>query len=126
MEKEGLDKKMTIAKLKSEVDRFVEERDWLSYQKPKDLAVSISIEAAELLEKFQWLSDEEVEVALGDASCFGEVKSELADVVTYALNLSSRLGIDLSSAVLEKLQENEKKYPIDKVKGKYRKYSKIK
>lgn len=57
---------------------------------------------------------------------FSAVKSELADVVTYALNLSSRLEIDLSAAVLEKLRENERKYPVDKVKGHYKKYSEIK
>lgn len=54
------------------------------------------------------------------------MKSELADVVTYVLNLSSRLGIDLSAAVLEKIKENERKYPVEKVKGNYRKYSEIK
>lgn len=57
---------------------------------------------------------------------FNAMKSELADVVTYVLNLSSRLGIDLSAAVLEKIKENERKYPVEKVKGNYRKYSEIK
>jgi dCTP diphosphatase len=122
----SLDDKVTVSELKCEVDRFVKERDWLNYQKPKDLAISISIEASELLEKFQWLSDEEVEQALRDPEQFEEVKSELSDVVTYSLNLSSRLGIDLSSAVLEKIRENEQKYPVDKVKGHYKKYNEIK
>ena len=126
MEKVNLDGKVTIAELKHKVDSFIIDRDWLEYQKPKDIAVSIVIEATELLEKFQWLTDEEVKQALCDAEMFGAVKSELADVVTYALNLSSRLGIDLSAAVLEKLGENERKYPVDKVKGHYRKYSEIK
>ena len=126
MEKVNLAGKVTIADLKHKVDSFIIDRDWLEYQKPKDIAVSIVIEATELLEKFQWLTDEEVKQALCDAEMFGAVKSELADVVTYALNLSSRLGIDLSVAVLEKLRENERKYPVDKVKGHYRKYSEIK
>ena len=126
MNKPGLDEKVTVGELKRKVDSFIMERDWLGYQKPKDLAVSIVLEASELLEKFQWLTDEEVKQALGDPEMFNAVKSELADVVTYALNLSSRLGIDLSAAVLEKIKENEHKYPVKKVKGNYRKYSKIK
>ena len=121
-----MDEKVTVAELKCKVDSFIMDRDWLGYQKPKDLAVSIVLEASELLEKFQWLTDEEVKQALGDPEMFNAVKSELADVVTYALNLSSRLNIDLSAAVLEKIKENEHKYPAEKVKGNYRKYSKIK
>ena len=126
MNKSGLDEKVTVGELKRKVDSFIMERDWLGYQKPKDLAVSIVLEASELLEKFQWLTDEEVKQALGDPEMFNAVKSELADVVTYALNLSSRLEIDLSAAVLETIKENEHKYPVEKVKGNYRKYSKIK
>jgi dCTP diphosphatase len=126
LSKPGLDEKVTVAELKRKVDSFIMERDWLGYQKPKDLAVSIVLEASELLEKFQWLTDEEVKQALGDPEMFNAVKSELADVVTYALNLSSRLNIDLSAAVLEKIKENEHKYPVEKVKGNYKKYSKIK
>jgi dCTP diphosphatase len=126
LSKPGLDEKVTVAELKRKVDSFIMERDWLGYQKPKDLAVSIVLEASELLEKFQWLNDEEVKQALGDPEMFNAVKSELADVVTYALNLSSRLNIDLSAAVLEKIKENEHKYPVEKVKGNYKKYSKIK
>jgi NTP pyrophosphatase (non-canonical NTP hydrolase) len=126
LNKHGLDEKVTVGELKRKVDSFIMERDWLGYQKPKDLAVSIVLEASELLEKFQWLTDEEVKQALGAPEMFNEVKSELADVVTYTLNLSSRLEIDLSAAVLEKIKENEHKYPVEKVKGNYRKYSKIK
>jgi dCTP diphosphatase len=121
-----LDEKVTVAELKRKVDSFIIERDWLEYQKPKDLVISIVLEASELLEKFQWLTDDEVKQALDDPEMFNAMKSELADVVTYVLNLSSRLGIDLSEAVLEKIKENERKYPVEKVKGNYRKYSEIK
>jgi dCTP diphosphatase len=121
-----LDEKVTVAELKRKVDSFIIERDWLEYQKPKDLVISIVLEASELLEKFQWLTDDEVKQALDDPEMFNAMKSELADVVTYVLNLSSRLGIDLSAAVLEKIKENERKYPVEKVKGNYRKYSEIK
>ena len=122
---EKLDEKTTVAQLKTQVAKFTEERNWNKYHKPKDLAISISIEAGELLENFQWLTDEEIEDLSKDPEKIHRIKSELADVFAYALNLSKRLGIDISEAVLEKIKENEKKYPIEKIKGNYKKYSEI-
>ena len=122
---ENLDENVTIAQLKKEIKKFSEERNWSKYHKPKDLAISISIEAGELLEIFQWLTDEENEQASMDPKKMNRIKSELADVFAYALNLSNRLGIDVSKAVLNKIKENEQKYPIDKIKGDYKKYSEI-
>jgi len=119
------DDKTTVDQLKKAVLKFSQERDWLKYHNPKDLAISLSIETAELLERFQWLSDTEIDQLLIKPKEFNEVRYELADVFNYAIALSNRLGIDISETLLEKLKNNEKKYPINKIQGKYKKYNKI-
>ena len=91
---------------------FVDERDWAQFHTPANLAKSISIEAAELLECFQWSDD-------GDEA---HVREELADVVTYCMLLAQRLGVDLDEIVLEKLAVTAKKYPADQSKGRSAKY----
>ena len=92
---------------KEKIRRFVEERDWDQFHTPENLAKSISIEAGELLECFQWSPDYDPEA----------VKEELADVVNYCILMANKLGIDLEEAVLEKLEKNAKKYPAEKAKG---------
>ena len=119
------DKKITIAQIKKELENFSKERDWKKYHTPKDLAISISIEAGELLETFQWLTDEEITQVLNDPKKFHQIKSELADVFAYAFTLSNRLDIDVPEAIFDKINENKQKYPVDKIKGKYMKYSEI-
>ncbi|MCJ7631059.1 nucleotide pyrophosphohydrolase [Candidatus Bathyarchaeota archaeon] len=121
----NMDENTTVDQLKKAILRFSQERDWLKYHNPKDLAVSISLEAAELLEHFQWLTNEEIEQSLSNTEEFSEIKSEIADVINYALELSNRLGIDVSETVLEKIRDNEKKYPVSSIKGHYKKYDKI-
>jgi dCTP diphosphatase len=106
-----LDHLTTIATLQSWVDEFVHERNWEQYHSPKNLAVSLSIEAAELLEHFQWTDggrwrDGETELNRPAAA------SEMADVLAYLLRLASVLKIDLSFSLQEKLRENAKKYPV--------------
>lgn len=120
-----MDKKITIAQIKKELENFSKERDWKKYHTPKDLAISISIEAGELLENFQWLTDEEITQVLKNPKKFHQIKTELADVFAYAFTLSNRLDIDVSEAIFDKINENKQKYPVDKIKGKYRKYSEI-
>ena len=83
------------------------------------------LEAGELLEKFQWLNDKEITKVLTHSEKFKEINSELADVFTYAFNLSNILDIDVSQASFDKIKENKEKYPVDKIKGKYKKYSEI-
>jgi len=118
------DQTVTISEMKDRVRKFVEEREWTRYHKPKDIAISISIESSELLECFQWLGDDEIESMIKDHRKLKEIESELADVMIYCLSLSNALGTDLSRDVLEKLKENELKYPLEKTKGFYRKYTK--
>ncbi|MEK4949026.1 nucleotide pyrophosphohydrolase [Bacillus sp. FSL W8-1127] len=95
--------------LQQKIIEFRDARNWSQFHNPKDLAISLSLEAGELLENFQWKSSEEaVEVN------FENIKDEIADVVIYALLLSHELEIDLEEAIKEKIKKNEQKYPIEK------------
>jgi dCTP diphosphatase len=110
----------TLIELRDAIRVFTQERDWDQFHTPKNLAASISIESGELLEQFQWLQK-------GAASELGEVRltevrHEMADVLVYLIRLADKLDIDLASAVVEKLELNRAKYPVDKVKGDARKY----
>lgn len=100
---------------------FVRERDWNKFHTPKNLAVSLSVEVAELLEPFQWLIAGDKQ-ELGPAK-LEAVQHEMADVFTYLLRLADTLDIDLAQAVREKMEINKKKYPVDKVRGDMRKYN---
>ena len=114
------DHQTTIADLRRRVQRFVAERDWEQFHNPKDLSISLCIEAAELLEEFQWLSPEEVEAAGRDPRARARVAGELADVLIYALSLANALDLDVASAVMEKLAANARKYPADRFRGRFR------
>lgn len=114
------DESTTIQALKAKMRSFVEERNWTQYHNPKNLAVSISIEAAELLELFQWLTlDESAEKAMQDSSFRQSVSEEMSDVLLYLLGMANQMGIDLSSAVSAKLQKNRSKYPVEDYYGRY-------
>ncbi len=102
--------------LKIKINKFVEDRDWKQFHTPCNLAKSISIEANELLECFQW-SDSKYDI--------NDVKEELADVINYCIQMASILNLDIHDIVVEKLEKTEKKYPIDKAKGKSTKYNKL-
>jgi len=120
-----LDNEKTVGDLKEAIKKFRDERDWGKYHKPKDLALSISIEAAELLELFQWKSEDEIDELLKDPKYFASVEKEVADVINYCFALSNALDIDISKALLNKIKLNSKKYPIKKTKGKYKKYTEL-
>jgi len=112
------DTNTNISYLISQVRQFLEERDWEKYHNPKDLAESICIEAAELLQLFQWTKPKESEQFKGQPSKVQRVREELADVVIYCLSMANTLDIDLTSIVLDKLKQNKDKYPSDRYKGK--------
>jgi len=103
------DANATIDQLKSLVRRFVEERSWESFHSPKNLAMSIAIEAAELMEHFQWTNPESPVIALAHDS---PIAQEISDVIAYTLALANVLGIDLSRALESKMEMNCLKYPI--------------
>ncbi len=101
---------------------FRDRRDWRQFHSPKDLAISISLEAAELLEFFQWKNPEEVAALVTDPQRHREVSWEMADILILLISLADILGTDLVQAALEKLQENERKYPVERARGSARKY----
>lgn len=104
-----------MEELMKEIKQFNEERDWDKFHSPENLAKSISIEAAELLECFQWNNDYDKE----------EVCEELADVFTYCIQMAMKLGVDPKEIILKKLGKTRKKYPVEKAKGVSTKYNKL-
>ena len=115
------DQTTTIADLRQAVDAFIDERDWHPFHNAKDLAISIAIEAAELLEEFQWQDPSEVAEIRADLDARERVRQELADVLIYCLSLSNALAIDISDAIRDKLVLSGQKYPVEAYRGKYRK-----
>lgn len=115
------DSTATVEQLKSLVAAFVGERDWSRYHTPRNVAVSISIEAAELLERFQWLTDAEAEKVARDAKTRRGIEEEVADVLAYVLSFANATGIDLAAALERKMAKNREKYPKDRFLGRYEK-----
>jgi NTP pyrophosphatase (non-canonical NTP hydrolase) len=106
--------------LREQIRSFIDERDWAQFHTPKNLACALSVEAAELLEPFQWLKNGSVE-ELG-AKGLQQVRHELADVLVYLIQLADTLEVDLHDAVQEKMALNRLKYPAEQVRGDARKY----
>jgi len=104
-------KKETIERIR----KFTADRDWEQFHTPENLAKSISIEAAELLECYQWNADADID----------HVKEELADVIVYCQNMLDCLGLDVDEIVMSKMTKNEAKYPVEKAKGSAAKYDQL-
>jgi dCTP diphosphatase len=115
-----MDRDTTVDALRRAVAGFVDARDWRPFHSPKNLSMSIAIEASELMEHFQWLTAEEAQDAVADPGVRAAVGNELADIVIYCLSLSNVLELDVSSAVLGKLQTNEHRFPVREFKGRFR------
>jgi NTP pyrophosphatase (non-canonical NTP hydrolase) len=109
-----------LEQLRAIVRAFVAERDWDQFHTPKNLASALTVEAAELLEHFQWLRDGRAD-ELGEGK-LAEVRHEMADVLVYLVRLADKLDVDLMAAVQEKMVLNRAKYPADLVRGDARKY----
>lgn len=104
-----------------QVLKFRDDRDWKQFHNPKDLAISISLEAAELLEVFQWSAE--------DVKCekkIDKIKEELADVINYCILMADTCGLDLDEIVSEKIKRNNEKYPVEKAYGSKEKYTELK
>ena len=104
-----------MKELEKKIVKFAEERDWLQFNTPENLAKSIAIESGELLECFQWNNNYDKD----------EVSEELADVFTYCIMMADKLGVDPKEIILKKLDKTRKKYPVDKAKGVSTKYNKL-
>ena len=109
-------KKETI----EQVLKFRDDRNWRQFHNPKDLALSISLEAAELLEVFQWSGSDTVCESKKD-----KIKEELADVLNYAFLIANKYNLDIKDIMLEKISKNREKYPVDKSKGNAKKYTEL-
>lgn len=115
------DSRITLRQLRDQVQAFVDQRQWRRFHDPKNLSMSIAIEAAELMEHFQWARSEELAAILDDPQRRDEIRDEIADIACYLLSLANRLDLDLSSAVTQKLAKNSAKYPVEEFQGRYHK-----
>ena len=105
--------------LRDRLRAFVRERDWEQFHSPKNLSMALAIEAAELMEHFQWISTDASRAIASHPDQLQAVSDELADVLCYVLALANELGVDLSASVRRKMAKNQKKYPADQYQGRY-------
>lgn len=119
------DQTKTIAELKAQIRRFVHERDWEQYHFPKDLAIGLSIEAAELLEHFRFRSNDEIAARLKDGALLTDIGHELADVLYFVLLMCDYLDLDATRMLEDKLAISAARYPVDKARGKNLKYTEL-
>ena len=112
---------MDLHELRDRLRAFAEERDWDQFHSPKNLTMALSVEVAELMEHFQWLSEEESREPPADLR--EELVEEIADIQIYLVQLADKLGIEILDAAAAKVRENDRKYPASQVKGSSKKYS---
>jgi NTP pyrophosphatase (non-canonical NTP hydrolase) len=112
-----------LSDLQRKVVKFRDARDWKQFHNPKDLALSLVLEASELLEHFQWKTTEEIEQYLKEKN--NEVSEEIIDVLYWVLLFAYDLGIDIEKEFDRKMKQNEKKYPVSKAKGSHKKYTEL-
>ena len=114
---------LDIKNLTEKIIKFRDERDWKQFHNPKDLALSLVLEASEVLEHFQWKNEEEIKKYIKTNR--KEIGEELADVLYWVLLMSHGLELDISDVLEKKIQKNHKKYPIEKARGSHTKYNKL-
>lgn len=116
---------MTLEALSARLKAFAIERDWEQFQSPKNLSMALIVEAAELVEHFQWLTQQQsVDVSLDkDSQKYREIALEMADILAYLLLIAEKMDVDLLASLKEKIEINEQRYPADKVRGSAKKYS---
>jgi len=110
---------VSIGNLREKVARFIRKREWEQFHSPKNLSMSIGIEAAELMEIFQWMDVEEARAQSLVPEMRRKIEEEIADIAIYVLSLCNTLGMDLSSCIMKKIDKNRKRFPIKKCKGKW-------
>lgn len=116
---------LDLSRLQEAIARFARERDWEQFHSPKNLAMALTGEVGELVELFQWLSEEASRGVARDPATARAVRDELADVLIYLARLAAVLGVDLDEAVRSKLASNEHKYPVDRAHGSAAKYTQL-
>lgn len=113
------DDSTTVGELREMVAEFVAERDWSQFHSPKNLSMSLSIEASELMEHFQWITTDASREIVNDHETMSDVSDELADVLCYALAIANELDIDVGTAMRKKMVKNRQKYPAKEYRGRY-------
>ncbi len=113
------DNKTTVQELKTIVENFIRDREWQQFHSPKNLAMAIAVEAAELMDIFKWQTSDATSEGLEDAEIRVQTEDELADILVYALAFANRYKIDISSAMRRKMLKNEQKYPSEEFRGRY-------
>jgi NTP pyrophosphatase (non-canonical NTP hydrolase) len=113
------DSTTTVSALIKLVEDFIVEREWEPFHDPKNLSASIAIEAAELMEHFQWLRSDQLDDVRRRPEAMRLIREELADVVAYTLSFARTMGIDVSTALADKMKQNALKYPADRFKGRF-------
>ena len=113
------DTNTTVSELIQLVNDFIAERQWEPFHDPKNLSVSIAIEAAELMEHFQWLRSDQLDPVKEDVEKMERIREELADIMAYVLSFASRMDIDLSAALADKMRKNAVKYPAAQYRGRF-------
>jgi len=113
------DDRTSVAELRELVRQFVDERDWQQFHTPKNLSMALAIEAAELMEHFQWLTADESQQAIAEPQSLSAIGEELADVLCYALALANTLGLDVSTIMQSKMVKNRQKYPVTSFRGRF-------
>jgi NTP pyrophosphatase (non-canonical NTP hydrolase) len=113
----------SLVRLRDALREFAAERDWDQFHSPRNLATALAVEAAELLEPFQWLSEERSRAL--PPGTRAAVEQEMADVLLYLVRLADKLGVDLERAALAKIVRNGEKYPVEKSRGSSRKYDEL-
>jgi NTP pyrophosphatase (non-canonical NTP hydrolase) len=111
--------------LRIALKKFAVDRDWEQFHSPKNLAMALSGEVGELIEIFQWCTEEKSKKVALDPETSQSVRDELADVAMYVVRLADVLGVDLNAAVATKLEQNSQKYPVDKARGSNKKYNQL-
>jgi NTP pyrophosphatase (non-canonical NTP hydrolase) len=109
----------TVAELRQLIADFVAERDWSQFHSPKNVSMALAIEAAELMEHFQWLTTDASRELADEPEKLAAVGEEIADVIGYSFALANELGLDVSSAIRAKMVKNAQKYPAEKYRGRY-------
>jgi dCTP diphosphatase len=109
--------------IQNRLAQFSLERDWDQFHSPKNLAIALSVESSELLEEFQWLTEERSASVMEDPDQAERIRDEMADITAYLVQLAGKLGVDLEDAVLKKIEKNAAKYPVEKFKGSAKKYN---
>ena len=115
--------KMDLKKINSEIEKFTHERDWDQFHSVKNLSMALSVESSELMEIFQWLTEDQSNHVKNDQQLLARVEDEVADIFVYLLRIVAKSNIDLEQAVLKKIKKNAEKYPVELSRENAKKYN---